>query len=117
MPLPPDPPMNWYGLSKVHSRSGDPLAGLRYDTSDQSSASIAFLSSVGSRAVVIGLASHPYAASARARSSALRLDAASERPRSSNARRRSPVVWRLTASMSAGSVASASAAIDRSTSG
>src|SRR5207245_11539808 len=96
MPLPPEPPMNWYGLSKVHSRSGHPLTGLRYDTSDQSSASIAFHSSIDSRAVVIGLASHPYAASARARSSALRLAAARDRPRWSNARRRPPAGGGLT---------------------
>ena len=61
-------------------------------------------------------ASHAYAASVRARSSVARLASASFAPRASNARRRSGVINRRTASINAGSVASPSPAMARSVS-
>ena len=64
-------------------------------TSDQSSFLICAHSSADRRAVLIGLASQAYAASARARSSAAPCASASFLPRSSNARPRSAVIESL----------------------
>src|SRR5262249_30523932 len=113
MPAPPDPPIHWYGLSKFQSRVAQPAVPF---TSAQSSFLICPHTSAHSPAVLPGLASHAYDASSRDLSPAALLASASFAPRFSKTRLRSPVVARLTASTSDGSVASASPAIARSTS-
>jgi hypothetical protein len=83
--------------------------------SDQGSPLIAFHVSAASRAVVIGLRSQPCAASSRARRRSFACASASFAPRVANALLRSPVVARLTSSISAGRLACASPLIARST--
>ena len=87
--------------------------GFNCDTSDQSSRPICAQISAQSRAVVTGPASHASAALAANRSRAAALAEASCFPRSAKRVRSSAVIARLTASVIAGSDASASAEIEK----
>src|SRR5262245_26659308 len=88
-PPPPSQPTDRYGLSKFHATRSKllpqpvVLVAMPPPTSDQSSFLMTSQISAVSRPVAIGLASHAYEASSRARSNAAAFMSANFLPRSS----------------------------------
>ena len=93
-------------------RDGQPLICRSDPTIDQSRSLICAQTSMVRRAVEIGLASQPTAMAARLRSRASALALREASPRRSNAAFLPAGIAAFTASISAGSVASASAAME-----